>query len=219
MSSRFPPSVLNPSTLPVNLAGTKGPEVDPKTVISMNLIDLYPAITIYKGVSVRSIVSCPLFCPPCPPPSLSDPSLSHLYNSTFTEHTTPLPTSIHPSESYHSIKYAAGVMLSNGEVITALQVTGLEYGTTLDCVGQLAPTLNPLLSTGVKIIKVIVVDNLGVSHTPFAVGRAYLSELKGQEEAVCYYTWKNEGGEYVMKGITMKDLCPGLPAFETSDLT
>ncbi|KAL7467188.1 hypothetical protein ACHAXS_007444 [Conticribra weissflogii] len=82
----------------------------------------------------------------------------------------------------HPIKYGAAVLFNDGTVATASQKTALEYGCTLDAVGQLAAEIirksmeldedNPPC----KPVLLVQCDQFGIAHAPFAQGRAFLSE-------------------------------------------
>jgi len=82
----------------------------------------------------------------------------------------------------HPIKYGAAVLFNDGTVATASQKAALEYGCTLDAVGQLAAEImrksmqidedNPAC----KPVLLVQCDQFGIAHAPFAQGRAFLSE-------------------------------------------
>lgn len=82
----------------------------------------------------------------------------------------------------HPIKYGAAVLFNDGTVATASQKAALEYGCTLDAVGQLAAEImrksmqmdedNPPS----KPVLLVQCDQFGIAHAPFAQGRAFLSE-------------------------------------------
>ena len=193
------------------------------TARTVLLSNLYPALSCYTRIAAKSIVSDPFTCPQIQSSESDSPStlsFKRLYSTVFSLHAAPLSPTLHPSESYHCIKYAAGVLLTDSTILTARQVTGLEYGTTLDCVTQLAKELNASLSSGLKVSSVLVVDHMGVLHTPSGTGRAYLTELGcgAMENAVCYNHERGEGKLLRLREIKVKELLPSLPAFRVEDL-
>ena len=82
----------------------------------------------------------------------------------------------------HPMRYGAAVLFSDFTVAIASQKVALEYGCTLDAVGQLASTIdrkalqviedNPTC----RPILLVQCDHFGIAHAPFAQGRAFLSE-------------------------------------------
>jgi len=89
----------------------------------------------------------------------------------------------------HPIKYGAAVLFSDGSTASAHHKKALEYGCSLDAVGQLAQTVEDkctpsssadsavnILRTLIRPILLLQCDQYGVIHAPFAVGRAYLQE-------------------------------------------
>ena len=89
---------------------------------------------------------------------------------------------IAPQKHIHPIRYGAAVLFNDGTVILASQKVALEYGCSLDAVGQLASAIdrkaNIILKDGHSCRPMMLVqcDQFGIAHPPFAQGRAYLSE-------------------------------------------
>lgn len=82
----------------------------------------------------------------------------------------------------HPIRYGAAVLFNDGTVVLASQKVALEYGCSLDAVGQLASAIdrkaNIILQDGraCRPMMLVQCDQFGIAHPPFAQGRAYLSE-------------------------------------------
>ena len=82
----------------------------------------------------------------------------------------------------HPIQYGAAVMFNDDTVATATQKTALEYGCTLDAVGQLASIIDKKAirinedGTCFRPILLVQCDQFGIAHAPFAQGRAFLTE-------------------------------------------
>mmetsp|Transcript_3139 Transcript_3139/g.3739 ORF Transcript_3139/g.3739 Transcript_3139/m.3739 type:complete len:306 (+) Transcript_3139:206-1123(+) len=74
----------------------------------------------------------------------------------------------------HPISFGAAVMFEDGHIISAYQKKALEYGCTLDAVGQLAQGIADYANAKPKLLA--QVDNFGVAHAPFAPGRAFFEE-------------------------------------------
>ena len=91
---------------------------------------------------------------------------------------------------------------------TAVQRKALEYGCSLDPVGQLAPELARKRRDGVRPIVVALVDDLGVAHAPFASGRAFLAEHGyGAVDVLCH---DGDGALHVVEAL---ELMPFVPDF------
>jgi hypothetical protein len=113
-------------------------------------------------------------------------------------------------DELHPLNYAAGCLLSDGQMLTAWQKKGLEYGTTLDAVTQVRgvsgvglgqggmkevltiPFRGPQLAQaiesrprGTTVEVIIQLDQFGIAHAPCAPGRAFLSEF-GHGSATVY---------------------------------
>jgi hypothetical protein len=98
----------------------------------------------------------------------------------------------------HPLQLAAGVLFEDGFIDVAWQLKGLEYGCTLDCTSQLLHTIEqrrvkhekfintrnsseePIITDSVTLAKplcVLVCDQFGVCHAPFAQARAIYTEF------------------------------------------
>ncbi len=87
----------------------------------------------------------------------------------------------------HPIQYGAAVLFGDGKIASTYQKKALEYGCSLDAVGQLAFAIDEKhhSSKGTrtsedesKPILLVQADQYGVVHAPFAPGRAFLNENK-----------------------------------------
>ncbi|GMH69929.1 hypothetical protein TrLO_g14437 [Triparma laevis f. longispina] len=224
MSSRFSRQVLDPQKFDVVLAGSKGEEVDWDSVIVMKLAELFPAVPVHlRGRRVADLDFDELrglICKPCLPEFDEE-----LYEKTLAKAKSKINSAQHPSEQYFRLSFAAGIRFSDEECAVARQYVGLEYGTSVDPIAALAVKIEEKLEGECVIKAVIVVDELGVAVAPFAVGRAFLSELgkEATEGCMVFYHAKGkkdggEGNKFEMKVITLDDLVPGLPEFDVGDL-
>lgn len=78
----------------------------------------------------------------------------------------------------HPLQFAAAVQFDNGDIEVAWQLKGLEYGCTLDPVVQLIHEMEKRKQLCGNILPVMLVmtDQFGICHAPFAQGRALLTE-------------------------------------------
>ena len=78
----------------------------------------------------------------------------------------------------HPLQFAAAVQFDNGDIEVAWQLKGLEYGCTLDPVVQLIREMEKRkhLCGNVLPVMLVMTDQFGVCHAPFAQGRALLTE-------------------------------------------
>jgi len=88
-------------------------------------------------------------------------------------------------DSLHPVRFSAAVMFSDGTVRTAWQMKGLEYGCTIDPVTQLIRDMEFYrISTedehsednGVLVDYLLMIDQWGICHAPFAQARGLLNE-------------------------------------------
>lgn len=111
----------------------------------------------------------------------------------------------------HPIGFGAAIgCLVDDKVLiqNATQRKAIEYGSTLDAVTQLAPSiLDPKESSSVAVV--MQVDHFGTIHGPFASARAMLVE-HGLEETLCLCT-SNDGDDLV--AVPAKELAPYVPIF------
>lgn len=90
---------------------------------------------------------------------------------------------VNTNASIHPLQFAAALLFDDGTVETAHQMNGIEYGCTLDSVSQLIREIERRQycqpcgsSTVVKPVTLVMVDQFGVAHGPFAAARSLLSE-------------------------------------------
>jgi len=210
---------MDPSSVPVTLAGVDAASdtVDYSTVTSSLLSTYWPAPSLNTHVRTATAPSLQLsYCPDVLPPDVAA-----LYTETKELAAAPC-AAIYTAQEYHKRQYAMGILWSDGTTSTTLQINGLEYGTSIEPLHRLSERIDGKFGEGEKIVAVIYVDDLGGAHAPFAVGRAYLSELRadtGVGDAVCYYHRKVAGGGVVMEEIKVAEICTDVPAFQVEDLT
>lgn len=133
---------------------------------------------------------------------------SRLKPSQRREKLMRLATEVTAMESHlkhaHPIRYGAAVLFSDGTVAIASQKVALEYGCTLDAVGQLASTIDRKAiqieedSPACRPILLVQCDQFGVCHAPFARGRAFLTERGyGDCKVLIHQNKKKKGNETI----------------------
>lgn len=77
------------------------------------------------------------------------------------------------SVDIHPLKLSAAVQYEDGSHEVAWQLKGFEYGCTLDPICQL---IGGMIRSTLKARVLVMVDQFGIAHAPFAQARALLSE-------------------------------------------
>ncbi|CAN0180894.1 unnamed protein product [Ectocarpus sp. 6 AP-2014] len=108
-------------------------------------------------------------------------------------------------DDIHPIRYAAVALFSDGEAEITHQLKAFEYGATLDPVTLLAPAMMRRAKDGIRTSWVLLVDQFGNLHAPFAQARTFLSEHGFGETKVAIH--EACGGVVVIKA---KELVPGV---------
>ncbi|CAM9334799.1 unnamed protein product [Ectocarpus fasciculatus] len=108
-------------------------------------------------------------------------------------------------DDIHPIRYAAVALFSDGEAEITHQLKAFEYGATLDPVTLLAPAMMRRAKDGIRTSWVLLVDQFGNLHAPFAQARTFLSEHGFGETKVAIH--EPGGGVVVIKA---KELVPGV---------
>lgn len=109
-------------------------------------------------------------------------------------------------DDLHPTRYGVACVFNDGTVATAVQRKALEYGCSLDPVGQLAPQLTEKRRDSVRPVVIALVDDLGVAHAPFAAGRAFLAEHGfGAVDVLCHDT---EGSLHVVAALSLMPFVP-----------
>lgn len=79
-------------------------------------------------------------------------------------------------DNLFSLRLAAAVAFDDGTVVTAHQTKALEYGSTINPITKLAFPIEEKLKKGSLPVRIVMVDQFGVLHSPFAQSRAYFYE-------------------------------------------
>lgn len=110
-------------------------------------------------------------------------------------------------DGLYPIRLSAAVIYSDGQTLTAWQMKGLEYGCTADPVVQLVHRMESLKvqnpASEATPVAIVMVDQFGVLHAPFAQARSQLVE-RGYGHLTCLIH-KIDG---TMAGVKCDDLLP-----------
>lgn len=142
------------------------------------LRDLYPYPFLYKSCNRNSLVSFATNFSSSLTKKTSEENIEHLCSEVFASVMQDSTTSLHP------LQLAAGVLFDDEFIDVAWQLKGLEYGCTLDPVSQLVRTIEQRRVHSAKLAIapsrpkcLVMMDQFGVMHAPFAQARALLTEL------------------------------------------
>lgn len=86
---------------------------------------------------------------------------------------------------YHPLVYSCAILFSNGEVLTSVQSTCVEYGCTVDPFCKVIKQLEIEKGRNNKPIAIVRVDQYGVCHALPAKDRSYLTEYD-MGDIVCF---------------------------------
>ena len=128
-------------------------------------------------------------------------------------------------DDLHPIKYGAAVMFSDWTTASAHHKKALEYGCSLDAVGQLAQAMDDKCGGGVsghdgnvdggtdsvRPVLLIQSDQYGVIHAPFAIGRAFLAEHGYGDCHVAVLEKKKDAYSYECIFVKASTLAPTKP--------
>lgn len=78
-------------------------------------------------------------------------------------------------DNHHPIRYSAAILFNDKTHAVSWMKKGLEYGTTLDPVSQLAHVAESQADS-IKPVLLVQVDQFGICHAPFGGARAFLNE-------------------------------------------
>lgn len=118
--------------------------------------------------------------------SLNNDSANKLYLEAVAANSKDILDKIHP------IRFSGAVLFEDGMICTSWQLKGLEYGCTLDPISQLLRDMErrkyciPCNNSNVEItnqyiffskpVMIVMIDQFGITHAPFAQARSLLSE-------------------------------------------
>jgi len=139
-----------------------------EAIMSCTISELYPHPFLYRGKSRLELVSAGR--------AQAEKIAAHGAGGDWGEegaqlHAHALRLCERDAVDIHPLKFAAAVVFDDGSVQAAWMLKGLEYGCSLDPVSQL---VRDMLSKRPRLL--VMVDQFGVAHAPFAQARALLSE-------------------------------------------
>jgi cytidine deaminase len=117
-------------------------------------------------------------------------------------------------DSIHAMRYGAAVALllegSTIEIVTASQRKAVEYGSSLDPVCQLALSMFRPDGTRQLALAIVMVDQFGNAHAPFAPARSFLAE-HGFGGCFCILNTRGTDGALRRHAVPADDLAPFVP--------
>mmetsp|Transcript_11628 Transcript_11628/g.40705 ORF Transcript_11628/g.40705 Transcript_11628/m.40705 type:complete len:383 (-) Transcript_11628:139-1287(-) len=109
----------------------------------------------------------------------------------------------------YPLRLAAGVLFDDGSTSTAAQNKMVEYGSTVDPVTKLAQAIEAKAAAGVRPTLVLMADQFGVLHAPWARARSYLYEEDFDD---CEVVAHDRDGR--LHRVTVATLVPEIPKFD-----
>jgi cytidine deaminase len=150
---------------------------DGSVLTSTTLTSLYPYPYLYRYWQRNAILSnADVFCELIKqsPRDSTNETIRRLFDEAMKVNKKDFNDILHP------IRFSAAVCLPNGSIETAWQYKGLEYGCTLDPVSQLLRSMEISKDETDSVTELpsllIMIDQYGVCHAPFAQARALLTE-------------------------------------------
>jgi cytidine deaminase len=167
------------------------------------LRELYPYPSIYLNVPGSTVAEFGKhFHSNAEKPSMSlvdKPEWLTLYRQVVAATTRDGRPGLHP------LRYAAGVLLSDGTMHTQGMTKLLEYGWSLDPVIKLIPLLEEKKSNGIHPVLILAADHFGNLHSLHAPARSHLSEY-GYTPTLLFH---NRDGHLVQTSV--RSLAPDVP--------
>lgn len=138
--------------------------------------------------------------------TLHNPTHPPFLPSGSINHTT--PTHRDDKDDFHPIRYAAGVLFADGSHVVAWQKKGIEYGTTIDAIVQLAHAMESHKALGLTLpVLILQSDQFGNLHAPSGHARGFLMEY-GYEKVLLYVHDTSTGA---LRSVTVGETAPGRP--------
>jgi len=100
-----------------------------------------------------------------------------------------LDSDMYSGANLHPVCFGAALECSDGRLFVAGMLKGVEYGCTLDPVTALLTQVvqHCAACPGVRLAALVMSDQFGVAHAPFAQARALLSEHRCGSAFVAYH--------------------------------
>jgi len=168
------------------------------------LKDLWPCPSLYRRMNAREIdsktVSSRL--------EKSSQKIPEAYLNLH-KHVKTLVEKRRDDDELHPVRYVAGIEFKDGTILVEPARKGLEYGTSMDGVSALFPSILKSKSRPVRCIRL---DHFGVLHAPCAIARARLFEQPKCDMLKFLVHVLNEGsGKVQLNEVCLENLAPDFP--------
>lgn len=183
--------------LPIFVANAQTTDVQFKT-----LGDLNPFASLYRHTDRNDLVATgQALAKKIQPPAIGSDAET-LYVEVLRA------TARDDKDDFHPIRYAAGVLFADGTHVVAWQKKGIEYGTTIDAMVQLAHVLESNKAQGLAAPTLLFqCDQFGILHGPSGHARGFLMEYGYEDVPLLVHDTKT--GELL--SITVGATAPGRP--------
>jgi len=118
---------------------------------------------------------------------------------------------------WYKICYAAAVRFEDGSIRSCVADQALEYGCSLDAVQQVYVLMKEMQASGVMATHLVMCDQYGRLHAPFATARALLSELYESHVSILLHNEHNKLEETSSYELYNSDTLDLSSALSTSD--
>jgi len=177
LMEHLPPSVRvvaawHDSTSPPRPAGIPGPGRPHMRTAALQ--DIYPHANAYRRVARADVAAfAEQLAARCAPVPAEPSATKRLFEATLKRAQDHKETD---EKQLHPVYYAAGALFQSGEVRVCTSAVAIEYPCSIDAVARLSVWLEEHVQNGDHPTTVVVCDQWGVLHAPFATGRSYLCE-------------------------------------------
>lgn len=143
-------------------------------VVECTIADIFPYPYAYRRLSRNVVMTSAsrfsFYCQPC----TTGTSLLDTASIFKVMQAAQVVNSLDSEDPLHPIRLSAAVLYEDGETQSTYQLKGLEYGCTSDPVEALVHFI--LQNKEKKAVVIVMLDQFGVCHAPFARARAQLIE-------------------------------------------
>lgn len=137
-------------------------------ITSWEIESLYPHSCLYRGVGRADLLAYgEAFVARTKLPIWRDAGMRNVYDAALAQ------THRDGNQLLHPLSLSAAVLFADGSISVAWQLKGLEYGCSLDPVSQL---INTMIASVHPPCFLVMLDQFGIAHAPFAQARALLLE-------------------------------------------
>jgi len=195
---------------------TNGPGTD---IVECTIADIFPYPYMYRKLSrdvvITSATRFSSYCQPCTTSLVRLLDTNSIFKVMQAAHAV---NSFDNEDPLHPIRLSAAVLYEDGETQSTYQLKGLEYGCTSDPMEAIIHFM--LQNKEKKALLLVMLDQFGVCHAPFARARAQLAERgfdhvsilihtpADRSEAILNAEGDADGSRVELQVVKVKDLLP-----------